>query len=113
MIDTINSVNPMFYTRVPLELSQLVVTLDCIYTRKLNLFCLSNIVFYRLYVAKMGVSGSGPVANHYHPLHCLHVTALAVPTCTASDMAKHITEAAHITIKCVLCITIINLQFKK
>jgi len=39
--------NPMFYTRVPLELSQLVVTLDCISTRKLNLLCLSNIVFYR------------------------------------------------------------------
>jgi len=35
----------MFYTQVPLELSQLVVTLDCISTRKLNLFCLSNIVF--------------------------------------------------------------------
>jgi len=40
--------NPVFYTRVPLELSQLVVTLDCISTRKLNLFCLSNIVFYHL-----------------------------------------------------------------
>jgi len=39
---------PCFYTRVSLELSQLLVTLDCISTRKLSLFCLSNIVFYRL-----------------------------------------------------------------
>jgi len=36
--------NRMFCTRVPLELSQVVVTLDCISTRKLSLFCFSNIV---------------------------------------------------------------------
>jgi len=33
---------------VPLELSQLVLTLDCISGRKLSLFCPSNIVCYRL-----------------------------------------------------------------
>jgi len=40
--------NPMFYTRVPLELSQLVVTWIAFTVKKISLFCLSNIVFYRL-----------------------------------------------------------------
>jgi len=47
----------MFYTRVPLELSQLVVTLDCISTKKLSLFCLSNIVFYGCKSQKWGFPG--------------------------------------------------------
>jgi len=81
----------MFYTRVPLELSQLVVvvTLDCISTRKLSLFCLSNIVCYRFMCKKWVLPAPG-VSDTFTEISCVPLWSDVVISHTHFDNRKGI-----------------------